>query len=245
MAHRKYATSPLLKTSLILEKEGALWPESADLRLQSYMHDEKFYISYYHDVDISEDILGILAGGTELANLEDGTLKSEFKERVRERVAHLTEKLIAKLFLNWEFGETVVQTETFSDVWSRKKVYFQASVKDASFEEHIDVAQSGSDGEYMPRKRFQPWKLRANGVGSDVDLPAPKRRCHAQKLRAKRPITPEFPNLRPKPDVRSSSELAAMATTALGIARPSTGEEVGGDFSVPRADNMVTFGLDK
>jgi hypothetical protein len=209
------------------------------------MHDKNFYIGHYHLVNIDEDILGILAWGTELANLEDGMLKSEFKERVRERVAHLTERLITKLFLNCELGGTAVQTETFSRVWSSKEVHFRASVDDATFEEHIDVAPSDSDREYMPRKRFQPWKLRANGAGSDANLPAPKRRRRVQKLRAKQPITPEFPNLRPKPASRSSAELATMATTPLGLARLSTDEEVCRDFVVPPADNMVTFGPDE
>jgi hypothetical protein len=202
------------------------------------MHDQNFYIGYYHLVKIGEDIMRILAWGTELANLEDGMLKSEFKERIRERVAHLTEKLITKLFLNCELGGTVVQTESFSNVWSRKQVYFQVTVEDAAFEEHTDVAQSDSDREYRPRKRSQPWKLGDDDAGSDVSLPAPKRRRRAQKSRAKRPIIPQFPKLRPKP-VRSSSEFTAMATTALGLARPSTGEEVGRAFLVPPADHMV------
>jgi hypothetical protein len=73
----------------------------------------------------------------------------------------------------------------------------------------------------------------------------PKRRRHAQKLRAKRPITPEFPNLRLKPVVSSSSELAAMTTTALGLGRPSTGEEVADAFVVPPADHKVKFDPDE
>jgi hypothetical protein len=106
----------------------------------------------------------------------------------------------------------------------------------AGSEELSDDAHSDCDSgytQYRPRKRYRPWNY------------DPKRRHHAQKLRAKRPITPEFPNLRPKTAVRSSSELAAMTTTALGLGRPSTGEEVADAFVVPPVDHKVKFGPDE
>jgi hypothetical protein len=185
--------------------------------------------------------MDILAQGTELADLDDGILISKFLIRIRERVIHLTGTLINKVFLNCELGGTAVQTKTFRHVWSRKEVYFQAAGEDAALKGLSDDEQNDCDGESRRRNRPQTWTLRDDDSCGDVNLPAPKRQRRAQKSRAKRPITPQFPNLRPKPAVRSSVELAAMATTALGIARPSSGEQESGDFVVPPADNMVTF----
>jgi hypothetical protein len=243
MAYRKYPTSFSLRISLILEQENEPWPEPADLRLQLYMHNRKFYtLGVDQKEQINEDIIRILARGTELADLKDRMLTSKFLDRIQARVIHLTRDLIAQLFLNCESGGTAVRTRTFSRVWSGRQKHFQVAVGDASSEKSSNASQSDYDPGYRPRKRSQTWKLRANGAGSDVNSPAPKRRRRVQKLRAKQPITPGFPNLRTKPDVRSSPELAAMATTALGIARPRTGEQVGGDFIEPPADNMVTLG---
>jgi hypothetical protein len=193
------------------------------------MHNKKFYIGEDHrdraknnKVIISNHLMDILAQGTELAQLDDEILISKFLTRIRERVIHLTEVLINKVFLNGVSGGIAVQTKRFKEVWSRKDDWFQAAVADAGSEKASDNAPSDCDS-----------------AGIDVSLPAPKRRRRDQKLRAKQPITPEFQNLRTKPAVRSSLELAAMATTALGIARPSTSEQVGGAFVMPPIDNTV------
>ena len=130
MAHRKYPTSSSLRKSLILEKENAPWPKSADLRLQSFMHDQKFYIGVdYRDrakinqIIIKNHLMDILAQGAELANLDVEILISKFLIRIRERVIHLTGTLINKVFLNCELGGTAVQTKTFRHVWSRKYIF--------------------------------------------------------------------------------------------------------------------------
>jgi hypothetical protein len=107
MAHRKYPTSFLTRTFLILEKEDAPWPESADLRLQSYMHDQNCYIAVDCRVKIDDDIIDILTRGTQLATPQ-GKDRLKFMRRIRERVIHLTKKLINKVFLNCESGGTAV-----------------------------------------------------------------------------------------------------------------------------------------
>jgi hypothetical protein len=208
------------------------------------MHDHKFYIALDQGEQIDPDIMHILARGTELEKLEDGLQANKFLKRIRERVAHLTLKLVNKLYLHCEAGGTAVQTKKFGGVWKDKEVHFQAAVKEAASEGLGDDAQSDCDIQSRPRKRSRTWKLCDDHAHSTLaDLPKPKRPRRSQKLRAKTPISLEFRNLRPKPTSRSNSKWNAieMTTSSPGLACPVSSEAGGEAFAVPPVDHMVIF----
>jgi hypothetical protein len=228
----KYLIFCLLRKSLILDKEDAIWPESADSQLELLMHNRKFYIALDDGEQIDPGIMHSLARGTELADLEDGLQINKFLKRIRERITHLTQKLINELYLNWNLGGTAVQSKTFEAIWRQKRLYFQAAAKDAASERLDDDA---------PRKRCRAWKLR--GDEAQNELPQPKRRRQPQKLRAKPPISPEFSNPGLKSIVTSGSEFTSIAVTALGLTYPSSGEEVAGAFAVPPANYVSNICL--
>lgn len=236
MAHLcKYLISFLQRKSLTLDKEEATWPESADSQLELLMHNRKFYIALDDGEQIDPGIMHSLARGTELADLEDGLQINKFLKRIRERITHLTQKLINELYLNWDLDGTAVQSKTFEAIWRQKRLYFQAAVKDAASERLDDDT---------PRKRCRAWKLRGDEAQNELDgLLQPKRRRQPQKLRAKPPISPEFSNLGLKSTVTSGSKFTSIAVTALGLTYPSSGEEVGGAFVAPPANYVSNICL--
>jgi hypothetical protein len=175
----KYLISFLLRKSLILNKEDAIWPASADLQLELLMHNRKFYIALDDGEQIDPEIMHSLARGTELADLEDGLQINKFLKRIRERITHLTQKLVNELYLSWDLGGTAIQSKTFGAIWRQKRLHFQAAVKEAASERLDDDA---------PRKRCRAWKLRGDEAQNELDdLPQPKRRRQPQKLQAKPP----------------------------------------------------------
>ncbi|KAH7333383.1 hypothetical protein BKA65DRAFT_43548 [Rhexocercosporidium sp. MPI-PUGE-AT-0058] len=71
-------------------KEDGQWPEVADVKLQTFMHNHGFYVHYDYGDDHPLDLINILRKGPEIETLENGLLYVEFQNRIRDRVEFLT-----------------------------------------------------------------------------------------------------------------------------------------------------------
>ncbi|KAL5328176.1 hypothetical protein ACEPPN_001672 [Leptodophora sp. 'Broadleaf-Isolate-01'] len=61
-----------------LKAENSLWPEVADVKLQTFMHNREFYVHYDYSGGPTLDLIDILRKGSEIETQENGLLYVEF-----------------------------------------------------------------------------------------------------------------------------------------------------------------------
>ncbi|PVH74063.1 hypothetical protein DL98DRAFT_40739 [Cadophora sp. DSE1049] len=115
-----------------LTTKNSPWPESADVKLQTFMHNRNFYVHYDCGEDPPRELINILRKGSALETLENGPLSVEFQSRIRDRVELLTHRLTKAPYFVLEFRRdgAAQMTKPFANKWRRKEEYWKLEYAD-------------------------------------------------------------------------------------------------------------------
>ncbi|KAK0112263.1 hypothetical protein ONS96_001512 [Cadophora gregata f. sp. sojae] len=110
-----------------LETKNSPWPEIADVKLQTFMHNRNFYSHPNHRRQTPRELIIILGKGSEVAKLRNGPLSAEFQSRICDRVEFLTDRLAKAPYfiLESERDGAVHKIKSFANMWRRKETYWE------------------------------------------------------------------------------------------------------------------------
>ncbi|KAL2065752.1 hypothetical protein VTL71DRAFT_3422 [Oculimacula yallundae] len=104
-----------------LRTESSQWPEMADVKLLTFMHNREFYVSHYGN---RSDLINILKKGSEIEILDAGVLYDIFRTRIRERIKFLVSQMstgIEHPILELKSAGNAQMTKLFATMWRNRE----------------------------------------------------------------------------------------------------------------------------
>ncbi|CZS91831.1 uncharacterized protein RAG0_02374 [Rhynchosporium agropyri] len=132
-----------------LKTTNIIWPDLADGKLQTFMHNRKYYAFHYGP---GSELVNILKKGSDIEILENGLLYDEFKKRIRDRIKFLAHRLATDVpypVLELKDSGNVQMTRRFALMWGRKEECWNS----IDLFPPQDLAVASSKKQYLSKQR--------------------------------------------------------------------------------------------